>query len=616
MRPAQNPAASPGMLCGLPMAAADFETVEFPVDLQWLGRPPLSLQRGLRGHVVAVLFWRLGCVHSRHALADLAALQQEFAARPFAVVALHVPVSAAERDPERLQRALTGLPAPVTVAVDPQRQAFLAFGAAAFPALVLIDATSAIVFRGRGEPNLLRVRQAVQALLDDAHRRGQLASVPFAPVPLPQPASTGPTQLRQPVGLCVDPSGAVWVAERGAHRLLRFDPASGRVLAVVGSGVAGDRDGPGATASFRSPMGLVCAEGQLLVADTGNHVLRAVDVDSLQVRTVLGTGRRSTDRFGGGFGTLQGLCSPTALLAHDGTVYVAQTGAHQVWQFDRDTESASSWLGTGAPVLRDGGEEAGFAQPLGLAAAGNSLWVADAGNGALRHVDLAHTFVRTVQQGLSWPVAIAVHGDAVIVAEGERPAVLRVPVAGGEPLVLATAQHGLVEPSGLLVAGDLLWIADAGAGCLWQIDLALPSAPLVPFALHEVPGVPSPVAPPWLACTLPTVRLRPFCDVTLRLRLPPPDDGVFDESQPVQVHLVAEAEPVLAVDCHRTVRLEGGCVVVDQVPVAAEGTGPVRVLVAATLRRGPRAEPEPVSFRFVMQVEVVGDGELDVSVDV
>ena len=44
---------------------------EFPASLRWLERPPCSVATGLRGHVVGLLLWRLGCVHSRQALAEL-----------------------------------------------------------------------------------------------------------------------------------------------------------------------------------------------------------------------------------------------------------------------------------------------------------------------------------------------------------------------------------------------------------------------------------------------------------------------------------------------------------------------------------------------------------------
>src|SRR5687768_15105845 len=93
-----------GTLASAPVTASPVQLPEFPASLHWLDRPALQVATGLRGHVAAVLFWRLGCVHCRHALAELASLQSEFADRPFAVVGLHVPTSAGERDDARLTR--------------------------------------------------------------------------------------------------------------------------------------------------------------------------------------------------------------------------------------------------------------------------------------------------------------------------------------------------------------------------------------------------------------------------------------------------------------------------------------------------------------------------------
>ena len=49
------------------------EAFAFEDTWRWLDRPPLHLATGLRGHVVLVLYWRLGCAHSRAQLHDAAA---------------------------------------------------------------------------------------------------------------------------------------------------------------------------------------------------------------------------------------------------------------------------------------------------------------------------------------------------------------------------------------------------------------------------------------------------------------------------------------------------------------------------------------------------------------
>jgi sugar lactone lactonase YvrE len=87
--------------------------------------------------------------------------------------------------------------------------------------------------------------------------------------------------------LCVLPDGSFAYTQRHAvlHRA-----ADGTVSVLAGSpDVAGDNDGPGATAHFNDPDGLACdAAGGIYVADGRNHTVRYDDAQR-RVRTVLGT---------------------------------------------------------------------------------------------------------------------------------------------------------------------------------------------------------------------------------------------------------------------------------------------------------------------------------------
>jgi len=459
---------------------------EFAATVRWPWQPaPLQLGAMLRGQVAAILFWRLGCVHSRAALADLALLQATFAGRPFAAVALHVPVAKPEREAARFQAAVARHAPALAHGIDDTGQAFSVFGAEGYPTLVLVDAAGQVRFSGRGEPKIERLRAAIDALLLEGQAAGLLAATPFQATAMTAPP---PSALRSPAALC-ERDGELWLADAGNRRLLVFDPDTGVVRLVIGSGKAGIADGPAATATFCWPAALLAVGSQVLVADADAHLLRTVDPGG-DVVTVCGTGVRGSDRYGGGFGSMQALAMPNALLRGDAGVVVAMAGTHQLWQFDLETQSASAWLGTGEQLLRDGGEAATFAQPAGLASDGHTLWVADAGNGALRAVDLAHAWVRTRATSLQRPVAVALHGGALLVADAWAGQVLRFDAAGGDGTVVAGKAEGLVEPSALLVRGERLWIVDAGDGRIATLDLAaaLPAATLRPFELQGLPA--------------------------------------------------------------------------------------------------------------------------------
>ena len=54
--------------------------------------------------------------------------------------------------------------------------------------------------------------------------------------------------------------------------------------------LSGHQDGPGNQAQFNTPTGVACcADGTIIVADQGNHRLRAISPNG-DVRTIAGTG--------------------------------------------------------------------------------------------------------------------------------------------------------------------------------------------------------------------------------------------------------------------------------------------------------------------------------------
>jgi sugar lactone lactonase YvrE len=85
----------------------------------------------------------------------------------------------------------------------------------------------------------------------------------------------GIASFGQPIGLAVDPSGAIYVCEFGAFRIRRVD-AAGNVSTVAGTGGAKFKDGAGLKATFNAPRGLAIDGGFLYVADYENFRIRRI----------------------------------------------------------------------------------------------------------------------------------------------------------------------------------------------------------------------------------------------------------------------------------------------------------------------------------------------------
>lgn len=94
-------------------------------------------------------------------------------------------------------------------------------------------------------------------------------------------------RFASPEGIAVDDGGAVYVADTLNHRVRMI--AGGVVSTIAGSGEAGARDGGPQQAMFRQPHGLAFDEGgNLIVADTGNDLIRSIAAETFLVRTITG----------------------------------------------------------------------------------------------------------------------------------------------------------------------------------------------------------------------------------------------------------------------------------------------------------------------------------------
>jgi sugar lactone lactonase YvrE len=86
-------------------------------------------------------------------------------------------------------------------------------------------------------------------------------------------------QLSQPAAVAVDAQGNLYIADTGNHRVRRVDQMTGIITTVAGSGTAGysGDNGAAANAQLNNPAGLVFdASGSLYISDTGNDVIREV----------------------------------------------------------------------------------------------------------------------------------------------------------------------------------------------------------------------------------------------------------------------------------------------------------------------------------------------------
>jgi sugar lactone lactonase YvrE len=195
----------------------------------------------------------------------------------------------------------------------------------------------------------------------------------------------------------------LFVVERDAHVVRRVDAGSGVVSTVAGTGTAGfsGDGGPAIRAELRQPHSIAFdAAGNLLICDSGNQRIRAVDMKSGTIATYAGTGeRRATPDEGPLEGTP--LNGPRSIDTDpEGNVYLVLREGNAVFRIDAAARRLTRIAGTGETgYAGDGGPAiaAKFNGPKGIAfAPDRSLYVVDTENHVIRRVDLRSGTITTV----------------------------------------------------------------------------------------------------------------------------------------------------------------------------------------------------------------------------
>lgn len=201
--------------------------------------------------------------------------------------------------------------------------------------------------------------------------------------------------LNEPAALAVNDGGVLYIADQSNNRVRAVDLATGVICTVAGTGmVAYNGDGVAATETgLAGPAGLALAsDGTLLIADSFNGRIRAVDPITGLIRTVVGDGGEYRYQ-GPDEPPSSSLSRPSGIaLDEEGNLYFTDSDNHLVRRWDRITGRIERIAGVG--VASYGGDEgdaleASLNYPFGIVMdrAGHLL-VADTFNHRIREITL------------------------------------------------------------------------------------------------------------------------------------------------------------------------------------------------------------------------------------
>ncbi|MEM6471758.1 MAG: hypothetical protein AAF802_19520 [Planctomycetota bacterium] len=187
-----------------------------------------------------------------------------------------------------------------------------------------------------------------------------------------------------------DSSGNLFIADTRNHCIRRIDSQTKHVETLAGDGVAGFQGDRGA-ARFDQPHSLVLdGRGGILIADTKNHRLRRLELETNTIATIGGTGEKRLPEEGQNL-TDAALFGPRSLAVHEDTTWLVLREGNSVWRLSGEERNWFRAAGTGRKGYSGDGEAATLATfrgPKGIDLdAKSNIYIVDTENHAIRAID-------------------------------------------------------------------------------------------------------------------------------------------------------------------------------------------------------------------------------------
>ena len=356
----------------------------------------------------------------------------------------------------------------------------------AWPTIIIVGPDGSIIGGMEGEVNFEQLSTLIQNLIDEFDANGMLVRSNS------QSSSShfrlgGYKQLAFPGKLAIDPASELMYISDSNHNRLVVSSLEGQVLETIGEGSADLKDGNFSSATFNNPQGLAIIGRHVYVADTGNHAIRDLDMDSRSVKTILDTSHVT-------------LSSPWDLTYSDGILYLAMAGIHQIWDLDLTNMQALPFAGSGTEGIIDGTyRDAQLAQPSGIVAHGGKIFFADSETSSIRFIDLhlakrVETIIgkglfdfgdvdgKSSEVKLQHPLALSIQNEYLYITDTYNNKIKRISIDTGETKTIAGSGRSgfkngtwdtssFYEPGGIEIHKNKIYVADTNNHAIRIIDL-------------------------------------------------------------------------------------------------------------------------------------------------
>jgi len=464
-------------------------------NLPWFNTPfPLDLP-DLRGRLVILDFWTYCCINCIQVIPTLKRVERLFP-DSLSVIGVHSPKFPGEKISDNVEKAIARYGIDHPVVHDSDMTIWQQYTVHSWPTMVFISPEGYVLGQLPGEPDPEMFEKTVAGLIEEYKNKGMLTGKGRD---LLQPVtSEEETVLRFPGKIAYSPEDKLFaVADAGHHQVVIAD-RKGAITQRIGSGQSGWRDGSFDSAQFNQPQGLCFHNGIVWLADTGNHLLRKIDLANNTTETIAGAGKQGRILQGSGMGRNVAISSPWDTALADGKLYFANAGSHQIGVLEIDSSIVSNFAGNGQEALMDGPRlSAAFAQPSGLSIGDGKLFLADSETSSIRaiHLDRVGKTITYVGRGLfdfgdrdgngkeaelQHPLGVCYSDGALFIADSYNHKIRALDLANFDVHTVEASVDIICtdksctriwEPAGVIELEKCLYVSDTNNHRILKIDL-------------------------------------------------------------------------------------------------------------------------------------------------
>lgn len=348
-------------------------------------KKPVELS-SLKGKIVLLNFWTYCCINCRHTLEEIKKLEKKYPAE-LIVIGVHTGKFTNESNLENIRQAVLRNNIKHPVINDATFAIWHKYHINAWPTIVLINPEGFGSGLFTGEGNYAEIDKKISELIVEYKGKGLLDETPVSFESEIDQSLAGNLSFPGKV-IADEKTDMLFIADTNHNRIVITD-LQGKVLHVAGNGIAGRNDGNFSDAGFKQPQGMAFDGNVLYVADTGNNLIRELNIKNRTVKTIAGTGEQSAPFEKAGVAINKPLNSPLDLCLINNKLYIAMAGAHQIWMLNLQSNRIEPFAGNCREARVDGPLlSSSLAQPGGITTDGKKLYFADSETSSIRSADL------------------------------------------------------------------------------------------------------------------------------------------------------------------------------------------------------------------------------------